>query len=412
MILRSVLLVSSAIGITASPGFSTDPIPSSGDSVEHGKDVFQLKSADVELSVTRIGGHQAPVTFFRGDETPVRPYYISPWQDEAATEMPVPVLVPLRGDFFCMPFGGNGTDYRGEVHPPHGEVAGNRWELLGKHEQGGIYRIDLSLETEVRRGKVTKSLMLRDGHNVVYSTHRISGFSGETSLGHHATLAMPDEEGSVRIATSPIEFGMTCPGVFSDPANAEYQRLQPGVRWKSLDKVPLNWKDAADADLTRMPGRQGFADLVQVFPKLPPQGEPAWVTATFSDQGFLWFSMKNPQILRSTVFWMENRGRHGHPWNGRNNCLGLEDVTAFFAEGLAESAGDNVLRDLGIKTSVSLTADREFQVHYLQGVVRIPSGFDVVSTITFAEGSATFRSESGLDVTAPVHHQFVFSGAP
>ena len=88
MIPRSVLLVFSVIGITASTGFSADPIPSSADSVEHGKGVFQLKSADVELSVTRIGGHQAPVTFFRGDETPVSPYYVSPWQDEAATEMP------------------------------------------------------------------------------------------------------------------------------------------------------------------------------------------------------------------------------------------------------------------------------------------------------------------------------------
>lgn len=381
-----------------------------GDGIAHGRRVYTIQSDTVELAVTAVGGHQAPVTFFPQSDAPIRPYYISPWQDEPASEMPVPVLVPLRGDFFCMPFGGNGNSYHGEMHPPHGEVAGSRWQLEGKSHKDGVQRLDLSLATQVRSGRVLKSILLRDGESVIYTTHRISGFSGATSLGHHATLAMPDEEGSVRIATSAIQFGMTCPGIFSNPLNKEYQRLLPGARWESLAKVPLAWKGTDDADLTRMPGTQGFADLVQIFPKQPPAGEPAWVTATFAERGFLWFSMKDPGILKSTVFWMENRGRHGHPWNGRNNCLGLEDVTAFFAEGLSDSASDNVLRKAGIATSVTLSEQQPFHVHYIQGVVRIPEGFDVVQNVTFGDGSATFHSQSGAAVSTEVRFGYVFTG--
>jgi hypothetical protein len=75
---------------------------------------------------------------------------------------------------------------------------------------------------------------------------------------------------------------------------------------------------------------------------------PAWVAATNAEAGYVWFSLKDPAVLRTTVFWIENHGRHGHPWNGRNNCLGLEDVTAHFADGLAASTRDNVLTKEGV----------------------------------------------------------------
>ncbi|MFN5898136.1 MAG: hypothetical protein ACK48Y_11465, partial [Planctomyces sp.] len=273
-----------------------------------------------------------------------------------------------------------------------------------------ITSLTLTAETQVRPGKITKTLLLKNGHNVIYSTHLISGFVGAAPLGHHATLAMPDEPGSVRIATSPIKFGMTCPGVFSDPKNGEYQRLQPGQRWNSLSAVPQAWKNSPDADLTRLPGPVGYADLVQIFPATPASGQPAWVTATFAKSGYLWFSMKDPAVLNSTVFWMEHRGRHGFPWNGRNNCLGLEDVTAFFAEGLKASVEPNELTRQGVPTAVTLKQDQPTAVHYLQGAVRIPADFDTVTTVDFAAGQAVFKAASGASVRVPVDHQFVLTG--
>ena len=370
-----------------------------------------LATKDVEVAVTTRGGHMAPVTFFRSSDRPVQPYSVSPWQDEAPLPMPAPVLVTLRGDFFCMPFGGNSAEVAGEKHPPHGEIVGELWEVVGTKQAGDVSTLTMEIDTKVRKGRVIKELSLVDGQNAVYSRHTIEGFAGRAPLGHHATLAMPEKEGAVRIATSPIRFGMTCPGVFSDPKQREYQALLPGAKWTDLAKVPVAWKGAADADLTRLPGRYGYADLVQLVNESSEKtGGPAWTTATFSADGYLWFALKDPAVLTTTVFWMENHGRHGHPWNGRNNCLGIEDATAFFADGLAASVSDNLLSKEGIATAVTLTADKPTTVNYIQGVVRIPEGFENVKTLEFAPGEVTFVSTTGQRVTAPVRHEFLATG--
>lgn len=407
----TVLSAMSAMSAAVLPCHATDGGGEEKPQTIHSQPSFTFSSGQVEVAVTRAGGHMAPVVFYRDSDHPVQPYYISPWQDEPASEMPVPVLVPLRGDFFCMPFGGNAEEVQGEKHPPHGETAGSPWNFVGTSTSGDVTTMTLMLKTAVRKGSVTKQLSLVEGHNAVYSLHVIKGFSGRTPLGHHATLAMPDELGSVRIATSPIEFGMTHPGLFSNPVSGEYQALQPGARWTDLSHVPMAWKDLPDADLSRMPGRYGYADLIQLFPKMSEkQDQPAWVTATFVDSGFLWFSLKDPRVLRSTVFWMENHGRHGHPWNGRNNCLGLEDVTACFDFGLSASVSDNLLTRQGIVTAVELSENAPMSVNYIQGVIRIPAGFDVVKEAVFTPGSVTFVSAAGMKVTAPVRHEFLKTG--
>lgn len=377
----------------------------------HAQSCFVLSNKEVEVAVTQLGGHTAPVTFFRDSSQPVQPYHITPWQEEPPSAMPAPVLVPLRGDFFCLPFGGNNEALNGEKHPPHGEVVGSPWTYVGTKSAGDVTTLSLSFTPTARKGRVTKELLLVSGHNVLYSSHTVEGFAGRTPLGHHATLAMPEKEGAVRIATSPFSFGMTCPGVFSDPRQREYQALLPGAKWSDLSKVPSAWKDAPDADLTRMPARQGFADLIQINSQpWEKSGGPAWTAATYADAGYVWFSLKDQAVLRSTVFWMENRGRHGHPWNGRNNCLGLEDVTAHFADGLVPSTRDNVLTREGVPTSLELTAASPTVVNYIQGVVRIPQGFENVQSLEFSPGAVTFLSTTGKRVTTPVRHEFLKTG--
>ena len=377
----------------------------------HSQPSFVVSTPQVELAVTELGGHMAPVTFFRSSAKPVRPYHVSPWQDEKPSAMPAPVLNALRGDFFCMPFGGNSDLLAGEKHPPHGEIVGEKWKYVGTTKSADVTTLTMSIETRVRRGEVTKELSLVADQNVVYSKHIINGFTGNVPLGHHATLAMPDKEGSVRLASSAFRLGMTYPGIFSDPKQREYQSLLPGARWTTLAKVPVAWKGEPDADLTRLPARQGHADLVQVVnePWEKTNG-PAWMTATFTDAGYLWFSLKDADVLNSTVFWIENRGRHGHPWNGRNNCLGLEDVTSFFADGLKASTSDNIFNKEGVATSVKLEGTKPTIVYYIQGVVKIPDGFEMVKSLEFAPGEVTFLSTTGKRVTTKVRHAFLRTG--
>jgi hypothetical protein len=372
-----------------------------------GQSCWVIQSDEVEMAISMLGGHMAPVTFYRQSASPVSPYYISPWQGEKH-DYPVPVLVPLRGDFFCMPFGGNGDEYQGEKHPPHGETAGSAWNFTDLKREGSRTTLTLEMNTRARAARVVKKLSLMDGQNVIYSSHRIEGFEGRTSLGHHATLAMPDKEGAFKISHSPIRFGMTNPTRFSDPAGGEYQQLGIGQRFTSLSSVPSIFKGAPDVDCSLLPQKKGYADLLMIFPE-NTGGRPAWLTAVRADEGWMWFSFKDPMVQTATVFWLENHGRHRLPWFGRNNCVGLEDVTAYFADGLKPSAGENLLAKEGIKTALDIQGN--LTVNYIQGVVRIPDGYSETAAVEFSRGVATFVSTKGQRVTVPVRHEFLQSGS-
>jgi len=364
-----------------------------------------VRSDKVEMFVTRNGGHMAPVRFYRDGDGPVQPYYMSPWLNDNLKNLPDPVLVPLRGDFFCLPFGANAETWQGERHSGHGEASSSRWSLVGLDSKDGVTTLTLDLRTKVRKGTITKRLRLVDGHNAVYSSHTMDGYSGRMPMGHHCTLRVPEEEGSLRIAVSDFAFGMTCPVVFGNPKNREYQSLAINARFTDLTKVPVTAKDVPPADCTSFPQREGYTDLVQVFKK--PSKDPAWTAVTCQKEGYLWYSLKDAAVLPGTVFWMSNKGRHGFPWDGRNRCLGMEETRSFFAEGLAPSVRPNVINKAGIPTSLKFSPDSPTVVKLIQGVVKIPQGFENVKDVKFSPDEVTFISTTGKSVTARVRHEFL-----
>ncbi|MCD4824979.1 MAG: hypothetical protein K8S55_10240 [Phycisphaerae bacterium] len=363
-----------------------------------------LRNKEIELAITQTGGQMAPVTFYRNTAKAIQPYYVNPWHGENL-KIADPVLRPLRGDFFCMPFGANAKPCRGEQHYCHGEPAAAKWKFVAMEKSDGVTSLTLAMDTKVRPGKVSKTLSLADGQNVVYSRQVLEGYSGKMPLGHHATLAMGPKEGSLRIATSAFELGMTCPTVVGDPAGKAYQSLAMGKKFRDLQAIPTLWKDNPQADCTAMPAREGFTDLLVVFKS--PAVAPAWTTATNQDEGFLWFSLKDPRVLPATAMWISNRGRHHPPWNGRNRCLGLEDVCGYFAEGLADSVRPNQINRAGFPTAITLSPKRPTVINYIQGVLKVPRGFKTVEAVEFSPGQATFISPTGKKVTAAVNHEFL-----
>ncbi|MEY2906590.1 MAG: hypothetical protein RLZZ408_1061, partial [Verrucomicrobiota bacterium] len=185
--------------------------------VIHGQPSWRFSTDTVNAAVTRLGGHLAPVTFKLGSRE-VAPFSIAPWAEERIDKATPPILKALRGDFFCSPFGADEKPYRGETHQPHGETANAIWNFGSlKRDDAGVH-LHLSLDTKVRSGHVDKFLSLKNGETAVYSRHVLSGLKGNMTLGHHATLKFPDEEGSGRISTSRIAGGWTFPGKFEDPA--------------------------------------------------------------------------------------------------------------------------------------------------------------------------------------------------
>jgi hypothetical protein len=369
----------------------------------HGASSWHIASDCVEGFLTCQGGHLGPVTFTT-EQGKIQPFALAPWQPhEVARHLPG-VLRPIRGDFFCAPFGGNATPFRGERHPVHGETAEGKWRLVSQCATGGAASLTARLRLRTRPGRVTKRILLRAGEPVIYQEHVIEDCAGPMCLGHHAMLAFPAGEGSGRIATAPFRFGRTVPRMFEDPAKGGYSSLKPGAWFRTLRRVP--GADGRTADLTRYPARAGFTDLVQLAGSRT-RG-PAWTAVTFGAERWLWFALRNPQLLNSTLLWHSNGGRHYPPWNGRHRrILGLEDVTAYFDYGLAESARPNDFSRRGIATVLRLRRDRPLRIPYVMGVLALPRGFDSVRRVRFKGDQAIFTALSGRQVVQTLDRDFL-----
>jgi hypothetical protein len=370
-----------------------------------GQPSWRLASDEVEAFVTEKGGHLGPVTFERSGRK-IRPYSMAPWTEEQF-DPPLPaILQVLRGDFFCLPFGGNAKPFRGEVHPAHGETANARWHFESLEKRGDRTCLRLSLAAKVRPGRVDKTISLIDGQTNLYCRHLVSGMRGPMNLGHHAMLKFPDEPGSGLISTSRFVYGQVFPQPFESAEQGGYNSLKQGAEFDSLESVPMS--NGEKADLSRYPARRGFEDLVMLVSD--DQAPFAWTAAAFPKQRFVWFALKDPRVLRETIFWISNAGRHYPPWNSRHaGVLGLEEVTSFFHLGLAESAGKNAISDRGIPTCLRLDPRKPLAVNYIMGLARIPAGFDRVVSIEAQPGNQfiALRSASGRRIETPLDLDFL-----
>lgn len=368
-----------------------------------GQPSWQIASTLVEAAITQVGGHLAPVRFRLGHRV-VEPFSIAPWAEEPPVTDNPPLLQALRGDFFCAPFGGNETAYKGEKHPPHGETANAKWIFQSLRKEKNVSGIHLSLKTKVRAGRVDKKIHLHERHTAIYCQHIVSGMSGRMSLGHHAMLKFPDKPDSGHISTSPIQFAQVLPIPFENPVQRGYSSLKPGATFRRLDRVPSVF--GGTVDVSRYPARRGFEDLLMVVHAA--REDFAWTAVAFPEKGYVWYSLKDPRVLQSSVFWLSNGGRHYPPWNGRHvNVLGLEDVTSYFHYGLAESARKNPVNRKGFATAINLHKKASLCVNYIMGVAAIPREFQRVKTIRREKDSISLISSSGQVVRTPVDVNFL-----
>lgn len=370
----------------------------------HGSASWTLASDAVELALTCEGGHLGPVGFRLGERL-IHPMHVAPWAGERKTRAGLPpILAHLRGDFFCLPFGGNARAWRGEKHPVHGETANATWELEELTETRDGASLRCFLATKIRPGVVVKEIFLRRGESVVYQRHTLRGMHGPVNPGHHAMLRLLPEWGTARFSSSPFVHGQVYPGTFENPADGGYSSLRPGATFRSLARIPR--ADGGFSDWSHLPAEDGFENLLLLA--APPDSRRAWSAVAFPDAGFVWFALKNPQTLASTVLWHSNGGRHYAPWSGRHRrVLGVEDITGYFHEGLAESAAANSLRERGIRTTHTLTPKRPLVINYLFGVAPIPREFGAVRKITMLSGKIRLLGAEGSAVETPVDPDFL-----
>lgn len=394
----------------------TTPRPGTTDELElvtvRGQPSYRLATDRAQAYVTALGGHIGPVSFeLSGRGEAVSPMSVVPWAEEVVSqEIPV-ILRVLRGDPFCLPFGGNDTPWRGEHHPIHGEVANGVWQPVSLVREGDAVELTLAMETAIRPGRVSKTLRLVDGQSVLYQRHVIRDMHGPMCVGHHPMLDCGEREGgegSVAISVSPFVDGRVNPDVFERPEKGGRSALQPGATFEALDAVPL--AAGGMTDLSRYPARGGHEDLVQLW--TDPSLDLGWTAAVFRDRGMVYFQLKDPRVLGSTVLWLSNGGRDYEPWNGRHvGVIGLEETVSYFAYGLAASAEENDASRAGHRTAVDLDPARPLTVNFILGVAAAPPSFDRVASLDRTAEGIRLTADSGDEVDVTLDVDWLFAGA-
>jgi hypothetical protein len=361
----------------------------------HGAPSFVLRTPEVELAVTRTAGHLAPVRFHLGALT-AAPYSLSPWTPDQIDQGLPNLLVYLRGDFLCLPFGGQ------EKGPPHGDVANADWTLVEQTATSLSLR-QVGADTGAT---VTKTLSLVPGHHAVYAEHRIENLEGRWNYGNHPVLDLSGvAAGTARIATSAFRWGSVYPAEFSNPAQGESGALRPNARFTDLTAVPT--KSGQDTDLTRYPARPGHDDLIMLVNAPATEEQPfAWTAVTFP--GYVWFQLKDVADFPATLFWLSNGGRPGHPWEKRHlGRLGLEEVCSHFCDGVAVAREDRLAAD-GVPTSREFRRDEPVRLAIIQGAVATGASFGQVRAITPVGSSAVrIRGENGQSLEVPLNWGFL-----
>jgi hypothetical protein len=333
----------------------------------HGEPSYHLATAELDLDVTERGGHLAPVVFHLPGRD-VSPYSLSPWEPAEYPELP-PLLSVLRGDFLCLPFGGQLGG------PPHGETANCEWTKLESDERSLRFRI----ETQDIGATVVKTVATREGQHAIYFTYEISNLEGDFNYGNHPVLdlsSLPESGG--RVTTSAFRWASVFPGPFSNPADGESQALAEGACFSDLREVPL--AAGGTTDLTRYPQRMGNDDLVMMVNSPSTLEQPFAWSAVVLD-GYLWFALKNPADFPATLFWMSNGGRSAAPWKDRHvGRIGIEEVCSYFSNGV-DISRQNPLTAEGIPTTRHFQADETLTLKIIHGVALVPADFGAVREI-------------------------------
>lgn len=365
-----------------------------------GQPSWKFANDRVQAFVTRTGGQLAPVTFKLGKKS-VQPFSIAPWAEEKSTLKPpmIPMMQALRGDFFCVPFGVNPE----EKFLVHGETANRDWALGGVTREGDATSLQASMKLRERAGRVEKRLTLRDGHTAVYCEHVLSGFSGPMSFGTHPMVKFPDELGAGYISTSRFTKGHVVTSWEQAEAQG-YSVLKNGATFSSLKKVPA--KAGGTLDVSRFPVRRGYEELIEL---VNDQKSPfGWSAVSLPTEGYVFLTLKDPRVLRQTIFWFSNGGRYYAPWHGRHTgIVGVEDVTSYFHLGLKESAKRNSISRTGAPTTLTLRPDKPLRVAHILALAAIPRDFDEVKSVVPHAGGVKLTSRSGRSVTMPLDLGFL-----
>lgn len=357
---------------------------------------WTVASDSAAFGVTETGAHLDTVTFTLADGRKIQPMHTAPWEREVLPADLDPVLRVLRGDFFCAPFGA--SDVIPTERRAHGLPANGRWRLMGQTST----LLELALDGDVMGATITGRYEVLPGHAAVYQRHTVTGGSGRLPMAHHAMLKA---EPPLRLAFGPHVWAGTPEAAPEMPPNGRAILAYPQ---DVTDLRAARLADGGSADLTTYPFAEGHEDLWMVA--TDGKAPFGWTAATSPD-GWVWFALKDPRVLPSTVLWLSNGGRSYAPWSSRHrHVIGIEEARSYFAGGHAASIADNPLSRRGIPTAFALVPDGCLVINYIFGVAPVPRGFGAVADIR-ADGDGIRITDTGeRRIHAPVALSYLSAG--
>lgn len=289
-----------------------------------------------------IQAHWNPA--FRGQGKSFGPEHAAYWK--------VKLLYDIAGNFLCFPNFGPDCSVAGFEFPPHGQAASGDWRILktSAAEDEAVVELALAegsgLKAERCPFEIYRKDSIKQDSPVHYSYIEVTNTTEvelPASLGWHNTVGAPFLESGCKISLAAQAFSTVPEGTEFDATT----RLAFGAACDSLEAVP--GARGETFDLSQVPGMIGYTDFI---------------TGSISaSAGLGWSALYNPRLqvayislfkdqdscveheiaLRFNDLWMQYGGRHFTPWapydGGKDQtfCLGLENTTAYYANGLAEA---------------------------------------------------------------------------
>jgi len=353
-----------------------------------------LKNSKVEVGILEECGHLFPVRFFLENKV-IEPMHIAPWTNEELDSSIQPMLKFLRGDFFCAPFGE--SDLLEDETRAHGASANDKWNDI----QITKTSLKLKLSKKISCAELTKEISIREDEAVVYQKHTFIGGDGKIPVGHHSMLRI-----SVKgyISFSNFAFGGTPPQAIESDTDLGRSILKYPQHFSDLSSVQRS--DDKLVDISVYPFDTNHEDLFMIISnKDIPFG---WSVVSCPDEGWLWYSCKNKNVLPNTIVWLSNGGRYYPPFSSRHkNVIGIEETASFFHLGHRASVEKNFLNERGFKTFIELSQSSIIEIPYLFGVVKIPINFRKVISIKGIKDGIEITDNNQNKVHTKVNLNFI-----
>lgn len=285
------------------------------------------------------------------------------------------LLYSIAGNFPCSPNFGSAETADGVEHPAHGWAAARKWTHEGAGVDSGTGAAWSRAELRSPDARFPISYRKLDavfpGHCAHYASLEIANAGDEDieiNVAWHNTVGAPFLQEGCRISSSATRYATPPPGSEFDATG----RLGIGAEFDDFAGAPL--RSGGTCDLRRVPGPIGSTDFV--VGAIPADAELGW-SAVVNPVSRLVYACFFPGpataeedeiALSFNAFWMQYGGRPFTPWAAyeggadRTFCLGTENITAAFGNGLAYSRG--VRKVLGRPTTIRIPAGGKRTLRY------------------------------------------------